>query len=99
MLKYIALSAKRPIVEIAKRKQSKHGTGGQKMAKVWCATIECKHNKKNQCKAKEINISDGHIHTVHQGYKQIWLCGSCILSDPARELEQLLKNVREQDGN
>ena len=69
------------------------------MAKVWCATIECKHNKKNQCKAKEINISDGHIHTVHQGYKQIWLCGSCILSDPARELEQLLKNVREQDGN
>lgn len=68
------------------------------MAKVWCATIECKYNKKNQCKAKEINISDGHIHTVHQGYKQIWLCRSFGMSESAKEIEQMLKKARAEDG-
>ena len=68
------------------------------MTKVWCATIECKHNKKNQCKAKEINISDGHIHTVHQGYKQIWLCRSFAMSESAKEIEQVLKKARAKDG-
>ncbi len=68
------------------------------MAKVWCASIECKHNKNNQCKAKEINISDGHIHTVHQGYKQIWLCRSFAMSEIAMEMDKALKKVREEDG-
>lgn len=68
------------------------------MAKVWCATIECKYNKKNQCKAKEINISDGHIHTVHQGYKQIWVCRNFTISESAMELEKFLTNARAKDG-
>lgn len=68
------------------------------MAKVWCASIECKHNKNNQCKAKEINISDGYIHTVHQGYKQIWLCRSFDMSESAKEIEQVLKKARVEDG-
>lgn len=44
------------------------------MAKVWCAAIECRHNKNNQCRSKEINLTEGHIHTVHQGFKQVWGC-------------------------
>ena len=51
------------------------------MAKVWCAAIECKHNKGNQCRAKEINLSNGHIHTVHEGCKRVWGCRTFAESD------------------
>ena len=60
------------------------------MAKVWCAAIECENNKNNQCKAAEINLSEGHIHTVHQGLKQVWECRNYNMSKEAKELKALL---------
>ena len=60
------------------------------MAKVWCATLECKHNKNNQCRAKSINLSDGHVHTVHQGYKHIWECRCYEESNRAATLRKML---------
>lgn len=57
------------------------------MATVYCAAIECRHNKDNRCKAKSINLSEGHIHTVHQGFKQVWTCRAFEMSDFAKRIE------------
>ena len=72
--------------------------GRLKMAKVWCAAIECANNKNNLCKAAEINLSDGHIHTVHQGYKQIWECKAYNMSERSKQLEDALKQYLKMDG-
>ena len=63
------------------------------MPKVFCASIECVYNKGNQCKAAGINLSDGHVHTVHQGYLQIWKCRTFSMSKEAKEMYELLKNA------
>ena len=64
------------------------------MAKVWCAAIECKHNKNNQCKAKEINLSEGHANTFFQGYLQFWKCRSYKESKETKEIKKLLTGAR-----
>ena len=61
------------------------------MAKVWCAAIECVNNKNNQCKAAEINLSDGHIHTVYQGFKQVWECRNYNISEESKQLQDKIK--------
>jgi hypothetical protein len=72
------------------------------MTKVWCATIECEHNKNNRCAASEINLSDGHIHTVHQGFKQVWECRTYNMSKESKQLEdrinEWLKQTAEVDN-
>lgn len=68
------------------------------MTKVWCATIECKHNKNNRCRAKEINLSDGHVHTIHQGYMQYWKCRSFEESKATKEIKKLIGGERRNDG-
>lgn len=66
------------------------------MAKVWCAEITCKHNHDNVCKAKEINLSAGLVHTVHEGAMDIWKCCTYAESEESRQireaLEQFLKS-------
>ena len=73
------------------------------MTKVWCATLECKHNKGNQCHAKTVNFADGHINTVHEGYKQVWYCGTYEMSEKAKTLKKMLKGyfdgIGGKDGN
>ncbi len=70
------------------------------MAKVWCAAIECKYNKNNQCRAKEINLSDGHVHTVNQGYMQYWKCQSFEESNEAKEIKKLIGGaMRKENGD
>lgn len=64
------------------------------MPKVWCATIECENNKNNRCTAKEICLSDGHIHTVHQGFKQVWFCRKYNTSNEAKELKDKLDALK-----
>lgn len=61
------------------------------MPKVWCAEIECKHNKNNLCRQKEINLSDGYIHTTHQGYLRVWCCKNYELSEEFKKLMEELK--------
>lgn len=55
------------------------------MAKVWCAEIDCEHNKNNQCKAKEINLSAGYMHTVHEGFRQVWTCRTFQMDERDKE--------------
>lgn len=61
------------------------------MPKVCCATLECKHNKDYKCRASSISLSDGHIHTVHQGYKHIHECRTYEKSESAKALEKELQ--------
>ena len=71
------------------------------MPKVWCASIECKHNKSNQCRAKTINLSDGHINTVHQGFKHIHECRAYEKSERAKTVEKMIKGyfgLKEDDN-
>lgn len=56
------------------------------MSKVVCAALECKYNKNNRCTASSVSLSDGHIHTVHQGYKQIWECKTFEISEEDKKL-------------
>lgn len=61
------------------------------MAKVWCAEIECEYNRENICRAKEINISAGHLHTKHQGFIHHWECRTFKMSEEAAELFGMFK--------
>lgn len=61
------------------------------MSKIYCASIECRHNKKNVCKAKEINLSDEHIHTKYQGFKHFHFCKTYEMSKEAVEFEEAIK--------
>ena len=61
------------------------------MSKVFCASIDCEYNHGNRCTAEKINLSDGHIHTVHQGVKHIHECKTYKKSEYYEELEQLLR--------
>lgn len=66
------------------------------MAKVWCAQIECEHNKGNRCRATEINLSVGNLHTIHQGFEQVWYCRSYQMSDEAKRQYDAVKQFLEE---
>lgn len=66
------------------------------MPKVWCAAIECANNKNNRCTAAEINLSAGHIHTVHQGFKQVWECKLYNMSQESKQIEEKIKEWLKQ---
>lgn len=61
------------------------------MTKVYCAEIECENCKENECKAKEINLTAGHIHTVHKGFAHHWECRTFKQSKDAKEIFDMLK--------
>ena len=61
------------------------------MIKVQCASIDCEYNHMNRCTAKSINLSDKHIHTVHQGVKHIHECRTYEKSQHYKELEEALR--------
>ena len=63
------------------------------MAKVWCAAGMCKWNDDNRCRAKEINLSEGHLHTVHQGFKQVWTCRAFEMSENAKRLQAQFEEI------
>ena len=70
------------------------------MTKVWCAAIECEHNKNNQCKAKEINLSNGNVHTVHQGLLHICKCKAFEMSEDVKRMsKELEKHFGSMDRN
>ena len=60
------------------------------MPKVWCAETECEHNKGNQCRAKEINLSAGRIHTVHEGFRQVWTCRTFQMKEEYKKMLETL---------
>lgn len=60
------------------------------MSKVYCASIDCEYNHRNRCTAKSINLSDGHIHTVHQGFKHIHKCRTYEKSQRCKDIESYI---------
>lgn len=68
------------------------------MPKLVCAAIECRFNKDNLCKSGTVRLSDGHIHTVHQGYKQIWECKTYEISSEAKQISEELKSFLSGKG-
>ena len=60
------------------------------MAKVICACAECKHNKNNICKAKEVKIRSWKINTVNYGMKRMEECLTYEISEEFKELQKLL---------
>ena len=63
------------------------------MPKVWCAAIECKHNKRNICREKEINLTAGYINTVYQGHKHTWGCRSFEEDEESKELRLTIERA------
>ena len=68
------------------------------MPKLVCAAIECRFNKDYHCRAGTVRLSDGHIHTVHQGYKQIWECKTYEISSEAKQLSDEIKSFLDEKG-
>lgn len=63
------------------------------MPTVYCAAIECKHNKDNKCKAKSICLSEGLVHTVWNGVEQIWRCKEFEMSEDAKRMQEELAQI------
>ena len=61
------------------------------MAVVWCAVVECKHNKGNKCKAREITLNESRLHTLWNGVEQVWRCKQFEMSDEAKRMEALVE--------
>ena len=68
------------------------------MSKVHCTSFECEYNRDNICNAEVIRLSDGHIHTVHQGFKHIHECKTYKKSQYYEELEQFLQDLNKMKG-
>jgi hypothetical protein len=61
------------------------------MPTVYCAAVECKHHcKNNKCKAKAVTLNESWVHTVHQGFKQFWVCKQFEESEQAKEIMKAL---------
>ena len=61
------------------------------MPKVLCPRIECKHNKNETCKAKEVNIRAWHINTVYEGFKRMEECMTFEMSEEFKEIMELIE--------
>lgn len=64
------------------------------MSKVFCARTECKHNKKNLCKAKNINLRAWQINTVNYGMKRMDECRTFEMSEEFKQLEKYFSKLR-----
>lgn len=58
---------------------------------VWCAEISCEYNHDNMCKAKEINLSSGLVHTVYDGKQNIWKCRNFSESEESRKIREMFE--------
>lgn len=61
------------------------------MAKIYCAEIECKHNKNNTCRAKQINLSSANILTVFEGRRSVWVCRTFEESEEYKEIKTMMQ--------
>jgi len=68
------------------------------MATVYCAAVECEHNDRNRCNAKTISLSEGYVHTVHQGFLQVWTCRQYEMSEDAKRLLEEMKRLTLEGG-
>jgi hypothetical protein len=68
------------------------------MLKVMCAEIECKHYSDKGCKAKEINLSTSHMHTVHEGFRHVWTCRTYEMSEESKQIHQQLQDFFKKKG-
>ena len=64
------------------------------MPKVLCAAMECKFHSTsdNYCRAREINLADNYVHTVHDGPQHY---NRCRTYEPSSNYEELTKQFAE----
>ncbi len=64
------------------------------MPKVICAACDCIWNDvNNQCRAKEINLSDNYIMTLYDGRQHFNRCNEYEMSEESKELLKWFKEV------
>lgn len=67
--------------------------GGVSMKpRIVCAETECEYFSMDGCTAEEINLTAGHMHTVHEGYRHVWTCRTFRPSPEAKEIYDMLKS-------
>ena len=69
------------------------------MTKVYCAETECKYFDDCLCTADEINLTAGHIHSVHNGFMHHWECRMFEQSKEAKEMFEMLKSYFDKKMN
>lgn len=60
--------------------------------RIVCAETECEYFSVDGCTAEEINLTAGHMHTVHEGYRHVWTCRTFSPSPEAKEIFDMLKS-------
>ena len=68
------------------------------MAKVFCASSECIHNKSGLCRSKGIYLADKHMHTVHEGFKHLHLCKTYEESEESKKLTKFINSIFNEDA-
>lgn len=68
------------------------------MAKVFCACGECKHNEKNVCKAKEIELRSWKINTVNYGMKRMEECKTYEPSVEFKRIQEAIEHARRKEA-
>lgn len=64
------------------------------MPKVICAAYDCIWNDvNNQCRAKEINLSDNYIMTLYDGRQHFNRCNEYEMSEESKELWKQFKEM------
>ena len=69
------------------------------MAKIICASVDCKYYTADGCKSRRINLSDSHVHTVHQGFRHMWVCKNFEESEDAIAVKAYLEKVMKDANN
>lgn len=67
------------------------------MAKVFCSSSECVHNKSGLCISKGIFLADKHMHTVHEGFKHMHLCKTYEECKESKEMREFINSVFNDD--
>ena len=61
------------------------------MTKVWCPCVECVHNDKNRCKAKELKFKYRNMATVNEGRVDMWVCDKYEMSDYSKRIQESIE--------
>ena len=71
------------------------------MPKILCPCYECVHHAKtvNTCRAKEVNLREGHWHTTYEGVQHFWQCKTYEPQEWYKKVEEGIAELFNNNAN
>ncbi|MBQ9589281.1 MAG: hypothetical protein IJR29_03750 [Butyrivibrio sp.] len=64
------------------------------MTAITCPCVECIHNgKRYKCTAEKINFKYRNMATINEGRVDMWICNQYELTEEAKKIEEMMKNI------